>query len=141
MRLSELFSQLNAAGDIGSFALYLAGPDQDGVDVDLAAVSHVEVDPEKGVARFYPATTARDVDSDDPNPEPFVDMVLEELPQDAAGENDLRLLIEVPLLRDEAGNDPVSLVDVAGVHIGRSSEEVWLLVRPAADFAAGLLPT
>jgi hypothetical protein len=138
MRLSELFAQLEAATDVLSFTAYLAAPDKDGTDVDLASVGRVEVDDEKGVARIYPASTATDRDSVEP--EPYLDMVLSQLPADVADDKDLDILIEVPLLRDEGDDEQVSLVDLAGVHIGKASEEVWLLVRPAAEFAAGLLP-
>jgi hypothetical protein len=139
MRLSELFAQLEAAADVLSFTAYLAAPDRDGTDVDLASVGRVEVDNEKGVVRIYPASTATDRESVEP--EPYLDIVLSQLPADAAADKDLDILIEVPLLRDEGDDDQVSLVDLAGVHIGKASEEVWLLVRPAAEFAAGLLPT
>ena len=139
MRLSDLFTQLAAEKEAVSFIAYLAAPDQDGTDVDLAAVGRVEVDEEAKLARLYPASTATDPDSVDP--EPYLGMVLSQLPVDAEGQNDLRLLIEVPLLRDPDGNDHPSLVDMAGVHVGRESREVWLLVRPAREFAPGLLPT
>jgi hypothetical protein len=139
MRLSDLFAQLESAGDAVSFSAYLAAPDKDGTDVDLASVGRVEVDYEQGVARIYPSSTATDSDSVDP--EPYLGMVLSQLPMDTLGDNDLRLLVEVPLLRDETDDEQVSLVDLAGIHVGRASEEVWLLVRPAEEFATGLLPT
>jgi len=139
MRLSDLVAQLEATEDVVSFTAYLAAPDKDGTDVDLASVGRVEVDYENGVARLYPASTTSDPDSVEP--EPYLGMVLSQLPTDTVGDNDLRLLVEVPLLRDEAGDDTVSLVDLEGVTIGKASEEVWLLVRPAKEFASGLLPT
>jgi hypothetical protein len=139
MRLSDLFAQLQATKDVVSFTAYLAAPDKDGSDVDLASVGRVEVDYENGVARLYPASTATDPDSVDP--EPYLGMVLSQLPTDTVGDNDLRLLVEVPLLRDETAHEIVSLVDLAGVSVGEASQEVWLLVRPAEEFAPGLLPT
>jgi hypothetical protein len=139
MRLSDLFAQLQAVEDVVSFTTYLAAPDKDGTDVDLASVGRVEVDYENGVARLYPASTATDPDSVEP--EPYLGMVLEQLPTDTVGDNDLRLLVEVPILRDETNDDKASLVDLAGVNIAKASEEVWLLVRPAEEFASGLLPT
>jgi hypothetical protein len=138
MKLSELYARVQAAGDVHAYAVSLAAPDTDGVDVDLAAIGRVEVDPEVGEARLYPASTATDVDSIEP--EPFLGMVLSQLPVDVSAENDLRLMVEVPLLRDESGHDQVSLVEINGLHIGRVSEEVWLLVRPASQYASGLLP-
>lgn len=139
MRLSDLFAQLQAVEDVVSFTAYLAAPDKDGTDVDLASVGRVEIDYGNGVARLYPASTATDPDSLEP--EPYLGMVLEQLPRDTVGDNDLRLLVEVPLLRDETNDDKASLVDLAGVSIAKASEEVWLLVRPAEEFASGLLPT
>ena len=65
---------------------------------------------------------------------------LEQLPIDTTDDNDLRLMVEVPLLRTEAGGDAIRLVELDGLHVGAASEEVWLLVVPANTFAAGLLP-
>jgi hypothetical protein len=139
MRLSELYAKIQAAGDVASYAAYLAAPDRDGVDVDLAAVGRVEIDLEAGDARLYPASTATDVDSVEP--EPFLGMVLSELPFDVSSGTDLRLMVEIPLIRDESGDDRVSFVEISGVHIGPESKEAWLLVQPASEFASGLLPT
>ena len=138
MRLSELYAKIQAADDVDSYAVYLAAPDRDGQDVDLAAVGRVEVDLEAGDARLYPASTATDVDSVEP--EPFLGMVLSQLPVDAGSGNDLRLMVEIPLIRDESGNDRVSIVEVSGFHMGPESKEAWLLVQPASEFASGLLP-
>ena len=138
MRLSDLYAQLKTAGDVHAYSAYLATPDLDGVDVDLVPVGRVEVDYEKGEARLYPASTHTDVDSVEP--EPYFGMVLEQLPIDTSGDGNLRLMVEVPLLRNDAGGDAIRLVELAGVHVGKSSEEVWLLVVPASAFAAGLLP-
>src|ERR1700730_17074848 len=138
MKLSELYAMVQAAGDVHAYTVSLAAPDSDGVDVDLAAIGRVEIDPEVGEARLYPASTATDVDSIEP--EPYLGMVLSQLPFDVTAENDLRLMVEIPLLRDESGHDRVSLVEINGLHIGPESEEVWLLVRPASEYASGLLP-
>jgi hypothetical protein len=139
MRLSELYAKIQDAGDVDSYAVYLAAPDRDGMDVDLAAVGRVELDLEAGDARLYPASTATDVDSVEP--EPYLGMVLSQLPHDVSSGNDLRLMVEIPLIRDESGNDRVSIVEISGFHIGPESKEAWLLVQPASEFASGLLPT
>ena len=107
--------------------------------MDLASVGRVEVDYEKGLARLYPVSTASDPDSVEA--EPYLGMVLSQLPTDAVGDNDLRLVAEVPLVREETDGDQVSLVDIADICIGKAAEEVWFLVRPADEFADGLLPT
>jgi hypothetical protein len=138
MKLSEFYAQLDPVGDVHAFTAYLAAPDQDGEDVDLASVGRVEVDYEKNEARLYPASTATDVDSVEP--EPYLGMILDQLPIDTMDGDDLRVLVEVPLLRGDTGTDTVSLVELAGIHVGRGAEEVWLLVRPTSEFAAGLLP-
>src|SRR5215469_5730703 len=116
MKLSDLFEQLQATEVVVSFTAYLAAPDKDGTDVDLASVGRVELDYENGVARLYPASTASAPASVDP--EPYLGMVLSQLPTDTIGDNDLRLLVEVPLLRDDADDDKASLVDLAGISIG-----------------------
>ncbi len=139
MKLSELYAKIQTAGDVHAYSAYLATPDVDGVDVDLARVGRVELHPDVGEARLYPASTSTDVDSVEP--EPFLGMVLAELPLDFSDGNDLRLMVEMPLIRDESGNDRTSFVEISDVYIGRESEEAWLLVRPVQDFGAGLLPT
>jgi hypothetical protein len=138
MRLSELYAAIKSAGDVLPYTLWLAAPDKDGSDVDLASVGRVEVDFMSGQVRLYPASTSTDTDSVDP--EPYLDLVLSQLPSDVSGENDLRLVVETPLMRDESGQDQVKLTDVFEIRVGNQSEEVWFLVRPAAEFADGLMP-
>jgi len=108
------------------------------LDVDLAAVGRVEIHADRGEARLYPASTSTDVDSVEP--EPYLGMLMAELPYDASAENDLRLVAEIPLLRDDSIDDSVTIAEVCDLHLGPASEEAWLLLRPASEFAAGLLP-
>jgi|SRR5580658_2935889 hypothetical protein len=136
MMLSNLISKLQSAGDVHSYAVYLAEPDRDGNDVDLATIGRVEVLADSREVRFYPSSTATDVDAIDP--EPYLGMILDQLPTDS--ESDLRLIAEVPLLRGES-DDTVSFKEIVDICIGRDAEEVWLLLRPAAAFADGLMPT
>lgn len=139
MKLSELYAQVQAAGeDALSYSASLAAPDQDGTDVDLASVGRVELHPDQGEVRLYPASTSTDPDSVEV--EPWLDEVMSQLPAHVRDQNDLRLMVEMPLLRDAAGDDPVTLVQLSAVHIGHQSREVWLLVRPASEYARGLLP-
>jgi hypothetical protein len=140
MKLSELYAKIQAAGDVASYVAFLAAPDRDGVDVDLAAVGRVELDTGTGDARLYPTSMTTDDDSSE-EPEPFLLMVLEALPKDVSGGNDLRLMVESPLIRDESGHDRVSFVELQDIHIGPESKEAWLLLEPASTFARGLLPT
>lgn len=141
MRLSEFNAQIQAAGveTCEAYALWLAAPDRDGFDVDLAAVGRVDVQWEAGEIRLYPASTMTDTASVEP--EPVLGMMLSQLPKQAvAGDDDLRIVVEIPLLRDELGTDAPSFAELQAVRIGNQSQEVWLLVRPASEFAEGLLP-
>jgi hypothetical protein len=137
MMLSNLIAKIQSAGDVHSFAVYLAEPDRDGTDVDLATIGRVEVLTDSKEVRFYPSSTDTDVDCVDP--EPYVGMIMDQLPKD--GDSDLRLVAEVPLLRDESPGDKISFTQIIDIRIGRNAEEVWLLLRPASAFADGLMPT
>jgi hypothetical protein len=136
MMLSNLIAKIQSAGDVHSFAVYLAEPDRDGTDVDLATIGRVEVLSDSKEVRFYPSSTDTDVDSVDP--EPYVGMIMDQLPKN--GDSDLRLVAETPLLRGES-DDTISFTEVVDICIGRDAEEVWLLLRPASAFADGLMPT
>ena len=138
MRLSEFLAQIQAAGDVESYALWLAAPDKDGFDVDLAAVGRVDEQWEIGEVRLYPASTSTETDSVDP--EPVLGVMLSQLPGQTSAEYDPRMLVEVPLLREDAASGSPSFTELQAVHIGTKAQEVWLLVRPAAEFADGLLP-
>lgn len=138
MRLSDLYRAIGSNEELLSYTLWLAAPDRDGNDVDLASVGRVDVNYEAAQVRLYPASTTTDTDSVDP--EPFVDIVLSQLPKDISANNDLPIVVEAPLLRDESENEPVGFTELAGIHVGSQSQEVWFLLRPAAEFAAGLLP-
>src|SRR5580698_1276949 len=82
MKLSELFGKVQAAGDVLSYTAFLATPDSDGLDVDLASIGRVEIRTEDGEVRIYPASTQTDADSVEP--EPFLGMLMDELPADVS---------------------------------------------------------
>lgn len=138
MKLSELFGALQAAGDVLAYELWLAEPDRDGTDVDLASVGRVEIAYEAHEARLYPASTGTDLIEVDP--EPYVGIVLSKLPQAAVGEGDLHLLVETPLIREGVADSEIRFSEIMDVHIGTESREVWLLLRPRSQFAAEWLP-
>ena len=138
MMLSELAAKIRGAGDLDAYTLYLAEPDADGVDVDLASVGRVEIHDESGEARLYPSSSTTDEDHIDP--EPYAGMVLNDLPLLTSRESDLALKAEVPLIREET-TVSVSFRDIVDVCIAPTAQEVWLLLRPASAFADGLLPT
>ena len=66
--------------------------------------------------------------------------LLEELPFDFTESGDLRVVAELPLLREGPGWIRKVLTDVCEVHVGRDMEELWLLVRPNEDYPSGQLP-
>src|ERR1700761_6819386 len=138
MMLSKLSSKLQPPADLHAYSVYLAEPDRDGTDVDLATIGRVEIDEASAQARLYPSSTATDADSVDP--EPYLGMVLEQLPMLDAFESDLRLVAEVPLLREESSVS-VHFTEIVDVRIGHDTKEVWLLLRPPTDFDDGLLPS
>ena len=70
----------------------------------------------------------------------MVGMVLSKLPSELSAENDLRLMVELPLFRDDTDDARVTLSEIVACHIGQESEELWLLIRPASEYADGLLP-
>lgn len=139
MKLSELFAKVQVAGDVLSYYLYLATPDQDGVDVDLAAVGRVELRADAGEVRLYPESTQ--TDSDDVESEPILEMVLDQLPSESSGDHDLRLMVEMPLIRDETDSVRVSFSEVVDLLVAHDAQEAWLLMKPAAEFPDGVLPS
>jgi len=138
MRLSELYAEAETAGDIHAYTAYLAAPDADGTDVDLVPVGRVELNEESKEVRLYPASTS--TDTDEVEPEPYLGMVLSQLPGEVTDDNDFRIMVEIPLLRDEPGRERVRFTELVDLYVGRKSEEAWLLVRPPSEFASGVLP-
>ena len=140
--LSELYAQVEAASDdVWNYTLYLAAPDSrpgDNADVLLCCVGRVELNFEAKEARLFPAS---DPDEDSVESLRYFGMMMEKLPFDISGTNDLSLVVELPLDRDTADHEPVSLADVVELHIGDKSREAWLLVTPISEFAHADLPT
>ena len=146
MRLSELYAQvLNAGAAAMAFPALLAEPDQtpgDDVDVLLSEIGWVEVDDDAGEIRLYPKSA---VTEETPDQNLFsVERLLEQLPfdigEEISGPGDLRIVVELPLLRDGFGLLRKALTDVCGVHVGPESEELWLLVRPKDEYPNDQLP-
>jgi len=146
MRLSELYAQvLKAGADAMAFSVLLAEPDQtpgDDVDVLLSEIGWIEIDDDAGEVRLYPKSA---VTEETPDQNLFcVERLLEQLPFDVSDDisetADLRIVVELPLLRDGFGLLRRALTDVCAVHIGRETEELWLLVRPKEDYPNDQLP-
>lgn len=142
MMLSQLYRELkDAPGDARGFVVYLATVDlqpEDEIDVQLAEIGDIITDYEENHVRLIPAS------SSEAKPEPgtfaFLGSVLDAFPLDPDGEFDMRLVIELPLLREDPRFDRLELSEVAAVHLGPQSQEAWFLVHPAHRFQAGSLP-
>ena len=141
LKLSELYAQVRAASDdVLNYRLFLAAPDStpgDSADVLLCAVGRVELSFETTEARLFPAS---DRDDDSAEPHPYLGMVMEKLPFDISGTNDLSLVVELPLDGDTTEEEPVRLSDLVELYIGDKSREAWLLVRPLSEFKDDDLP-
>jgi hypothetical protein len=146
MRLSELYAQVSKAGtETMMFPVLLAEPDLtpgDDIDILLSGIGWIEVDDYAGEVRLYPKSA---VTEQTPDQNLFcVERLLEQLPADVSEEisdaADLRIVAELPLLRDGFGLIRKALVDVCDIHIAREAEELWLLVRPKDDYPNDQLP-
>ena len=142
MRLSELYARISSAGaEALEFAVLIAQPDMtpgDDVDVLLSGIGWVEVDIEAGEVRLYPKSA---ITEETPDQNIFcVGRVLERLPFDVSSAGDLRISVELPLLRDGVGLMSKSLTAVCDVHIGREAEELWFLARPKEEYPSDQLP-
>ena len=141
MKLSELYAQVrDLPDDALAFTLYLAAPDgnpADQADVELCPVGRMEIDAAAAELRLYPAA-----DGEQDTLEPVCDLgtFLGRLPVDVSGPNDLRLRVELPLVRDGSDPDPAGMTDVRELRIGNDTREAWLLTHPGSDFATGSRP-
>ena len=129
------------SGDIESFSLALAEPDivaGDTVDVTLAVIARIEVLREEKQIRMYPPIP------DEPAEHEYesLGVFLECLPKSLAYDDDqsLRLMVELPLIREDSSLVDRELREIEDVHIGAESKEVWLLVRPLSEYSKDVLP-
>ena len=142
MMLSKLHEQLTSAPDGAyEFVAYLATVDRrpdDDIDVQLVEIGNVVLDEGRKEIRLIPASST----ADKPEAGTFalLGSVLDACPSDADGEYDMRLVIELPLLREDPKFDRPELSEMAGVYLGPESQEAWFLVYPARDFPNGSLP-
>jgi len=142
MMLSQLYDVLkDAPGEAREFVVYLATVDlqpEDDIDVQLVEIGDIIIDYEEDQIRLIPASSSK------VKPEPgtfaFLGSVLDALPLGPDDELDMRLVIELPLLREDPRFDRLELSEVAAVHLGPESQEAWFLVHPAHRFQSGSLP-
>jgi hypothetical protein len=109
----------------------------DGVDVVISPLRDLEVDAQAGEIRLYSAAVRQD--SGHP-PLALFGYFMAALPMPGVYDVDFDVKVQMPIAPEEYGGLPVTLDALAGVWIGRESEEVWLLVRPQSEYPADLLP-
>jgi hypothetical protein len=136
--LEELVS--SAPKEVEDYELYLAAPDTvvaDNADEQTATIGGVELCVEQSEARLYPPFAAKDVDGGE-----CVTLadLLTALRDDPAYQPELKLVAELPLIRDDDATYETTLVPVVEMHIGTEAQEVWLLLAPPAEFPANSLP-
>jgi hypothetical protein len=136
--LEELVS--SAPKDVQDYDLYLAAPDTvaaDNADDQTATIGAVVLCSEQSEARLYPPFASKEVDGSECLS--LADL-LTALKDDPAYQPDLKLVAELPLIRDEGATYATTLVPVVQMHIGTKAQEVWLLLAPPAEFPANSLP-
>jgi hypothetical protein len=142
MLVSQLLAQLKfGPGDARDFVVYLASVDfypGDDVDVQTVEVGDVVVDYEKNHIRLVPASSLET--KPDEGTFAFLGSVLDSLPTEVDGQYDMRLLIELPLVREDPKFDRIELTEAVEIYFGSESQEAWFLVQPANRFERGSLP-
>ena len=110
----------------------------DGVDVVISPLRETEVDPEAGEIRLYSAAVR-------PNaghlPAALFELFMGSWPMDGVHDVEFVVKIQLPIAPEEGVVQEYSLQPLAGVWIGRESEEIWLLVRSQSEYPQDLLPT
>lgn len=142
MLVSQLLVQLKfGPSDAREFVVFLASVDfhpGDDVDVQTVEVGDVVVDYEKNQVRLVPAS------STEAKPEAgtfaFLGSVIDSLPTDVDSQCDMRVVIELPLVREDPKFDRIELAEVAEIYFGPESQEAWFLVQPSSRFERGSLP-
>lgn len=130
----------NTPHDVLNYALYLAYPDKipsDNADEQTAIVECVEINVAQGEARLYPPFSASIVEGSECETlgDLFIQLVDPTHPHPG-----LRIVAELPLIRDEGVAYDTTLTAIAQIHVATEAEEVWLLLAPASEFPKGALP-
>jgi hypothetical protein len=109
----------------------------DGADVVISPVRDLEVDARAGEIRLFSAAVRQDTGHP---PLALFGYFMAALPAPGVYEVDFAVKVQLPIAPEQYPGQPVSLQPLAGVWIGRESEEIWLLVRPQWEYPADLLP-
>ena len=110
----------------------------DGVDVVISPLRQVEVDPPAGEIRLYSAAVRQDSNQ---LPAALFEFFMGAWPTDGVHDVEFVVKLQLPIAPEEGIVQDHSLQPLAGVWIGRESEEIWLLVRPESEYPQDLLPT
>lgn len=141
MQVPELETLLDAVPEgVRNYALYLACPDKaaaDNADELTAIVGGVEICTEQGQARLYPPFSVK---ASEETQCLTLDALLFSLSDNDARLPDIKLMVELPLLREDSVSYQTTLVPVVQMHIGKQAQEVWLLLAAIAEFPANALP-
>ena len=140
------FSELDKVFDdrslaYGAFAMLLVAPDiVDGEDVDVLVtpLHDLVIDHEKQQICFSSGAGQPDDGRDELLA--VFSLFINHWPVREILNGDYELLVQLPLAEEDVGVKPRQLVPLAGVHVGIESEEVWLLVRPLAEYPVDILP-
>ncbi len=110
----------------------------DGVDVVISPLRETEVDPGAGEIRLYSAAVRPNSDQ---LPAALFELFMGSWPIDGVHDVEFVVKIQLPIAPEEGVVQEYSLQPLAGVWIGRESEEIWLLVRPQSEYPQDLLPS
>ena len=109
----------------------------DGADVIISPLREVEVDPQAGEIRLYSAA----VRADSGLPAALFEYFQAALPLEGVHDVEFVVKVQLPIAPEEGIVQEYALQRLAGVWIGRQSEEIWLLVRPVSEYPQDLLPS
>lgn len=110
----------------------------DGVDVVISPLRETEVDADAGEIRLYSAAARPDSNL---LPAALFEFFMGSWPMDGVHDVEFVVKIQLPIAPEEGVVQEYSLQPLAGVWIGRESEEIWLLVRPQSEYPQDLLPS
>jgi hypothetical protein len=109
----------------------------DGVDVVISPLREAEVDPDAGEIRLYSAAVRPDSNL---VPAALFEFFVQSWPLDGVHDVEFIVKLQLPIAPEEGVVQEYLLQPLAGVWIGRESEEIWLLVRPVSKYPQDLLP-
>ena len=142
MRLDEFYLEVQNAGpDVLRFELLLAQVDPtpgDGIEVQLSDIGWIEVDYDAGQVRLYPRSAVTEDKPDELIT--TLEVLLQALPFGIDDNDGLALMAEIPLDREPRGLIRTVMSEVHALHVGRQSEEAWLLLNPGDSFSNDVLP-